>query len=78
LRHYVPTEVGEFVLAQADVDFKPGFLSQCEELLSLVEAVGGPGVDGLPAADVWRLRENFKSASLADAVAVLQIAEQLL
>ncbi|MEY3889351.1 MAG: hypothetical protein RI931_473, partial [Actinomycetota bacterium] len=78
LRHYVPTEVGEFVLAQADIDFKPGFLSQFEELLSLVEAAGGPGVAGLPAADVWRLRENFKSASLADAVAVLQIAEQLL
>jgi predicted dehydrogenase len=75
LRHYVPTEVGEFVLAQADVDFKPGFLSQFEELLSLVEAAGGSGVS---AAEVWRLRENFKSASLADAVAVLQIAEQLL
>ena len=78
LRHYVPTEVGGFVLAQADIDFKPGFLSQFEELLSLVEAAGGPGAAGIPAADVWRLRENFKSATLADAVAVLQIAEQLL
>ena len=65
-------------MAQADIDFKPGFLSQFEELLALVEGATGPAAPGRSAADVWRLRENFKSATLADAVAVLQIAEQLL
>ena len=61
LRHYIPTKGEAFELSQADIDFKPGFLSQAKELADLVHGklVGR------------------KSATLGDAVSVLKLAEAI-
>ena len=66
LRHYVANQAGEFKLDQADLDFKPGFLSQMRELAAMVEGHS-------PATHP----SEFKSATLADAIAVLKLAEAL-
>lgn len=66
LRHYVANQSGEFKLDQADLDFKPGFLSQMRELAAMVEG-------RTPATHP----SEFKSATLADAIAVLKLAEAL-
>jgi predicted dehydrogenase len=63
LRHYVANKSGAFEIAKEDLDFKPGFVGQMRELTALVG-----GAD--PA--------TFKSASLADAIAVLELAEALI
>ena len=63
LRHYVPTRGAEFKLSQDDLDFKPGFLGQSRELFEL--ASGRDLVDR-------------RSATLAEAARVLQLAEALL
>lgn len=67
LRHYVANQAGEFKLDQADLDFKPGFLSQMRELAAMVEG-------RTPATHP----SEFKSATLHDAIAVLELAEALL
>ena len=61
LRHYTPTKGEVFELSQDDINFKPGFLSQARELKSLVEGT---------------LSER-KSATLADAISVLELAEAI-
>lgn len=66
LRHYVANQAGEFKLDQADLDFKPGFLSQMRELAAMVEG-------RTPATHA----SEFKSATLQDAIAVLELAEAL-
>ena len=66
LRHYVANQSGEFKLAQEDLDFKPGFLSQMRELAAMVEG-------RTPATHP----SEFKSATLHDAIAVLELAEAL-
>ncbi len=66
LRHYVANQAGEFKLDQADLDFKPGFLSQMRELAAMVEGRSPATHPG-----------EFKSATLADAIAVLKLAEAL-
>lgn len=66
LRHYVANQAGEFKLDQADLDFKPGFLSQMRELAAMVEG-------RTPATHP----SEFKSATLHDAIAVLELAEAL-
>jgi predicted dehydrogenase len=66
LRHYVSNQAGEFKLDQADLDFKPGFLSQMRELAAMVEG-------RTPATHP----SEFKSATLHDAIAVLELAEAL-
>lgn len=66
LRHYVANQAGEFKLDQADLDFKPGFLSQMRELAAMVEG-------RTPATHPG----EFKSATLQDAIAVLKMAEAL-
>ncbi len=63
LRHYVANKAGAFEIARDDLDFKPGFVGQMRELAAMVG-----GAD--PA--------TFKSASLADAIAVLELAEALI
>lgn len=66
LRHYVANQSGEFKLAQEDLDYKPGFLSQMRELAAMVEG-------RTPATHPG----EFKSATLQDAIAVLKMAEAL-
>jgi predicted dehydrogenase len=63
LRHYVANSAGKFEISRDDLDFKPGFVGQMRELKTL--ATGGDS-------------SGFKSASLADAIAVLELAEGLL
>ncbi|MEY4019640.1 MAG: hypothetical protein RLZZ590_940 [Actinomycetota bacterium] len=63
LRHYVAKAAGTFEIAREDLDFKPGFIGQMRELMTL--ATGGD-------------TSGFKSASMADAVAVLELAEGLI
>lgn len=62
LRHYVATKGEAFELDQIDLDFKPGFLSQARELKALVDGT----------------EFERKSATLAEAAAVLALAESLL
>ena len=61
LRHYTPTKGEAFELSKDDIDFKPGFLSQASELKALVEGS----------------LHKRKSATLADAVSVLELAEAI-
>ncbi|MEN9609037.1 MAG: hypothetical protein RLZZ06_968, partial [Actinomycetota bacterium] len=61
LRHYTPTKGEAFELSKDDIDFKPGFLSQARELKALVEGT----------------LHARKSATLADAVSVLELAEAI-
>ena len=61
LRHYIPTKGAKFELAQADLDFKPGFLSQATELKALVEGT----------------LTNRISATLSEAASVLRLAETI-
>lgn len=79
LRHYQPTEAqvylnGQpgFTLSQADLDFKPGFLSQFIELRAMVDAIRTGNLDVISET-----RASLKSASLFDAVRVLKLAEGL-
>jgi predicted dehydrogenase len=62
LRHYVATKGEAFELSQDDLDYKPGFLSQARELKHLVDGTAF----------------ERKSATLAEAAAILALAEQLL
>ena len=64
IRTYRPSAANpEFVIAERDLQYKPGFLQQARALHAMTE---GMPVSGLPAG-----------ASLSDALAVLELADQI-
>lgn len=63
LRHYSTIPGAEFELAGADQRFKPGFLSQANELAAVVR-------HDTPV-------EQLRSAGLADAVSTLKLAHRM-